>query len=72
MRLYISKNSGDYNASSICAIQGSNEAWANYTNQNISGILYLAANDSIRLMGGVAGVVSNAHTESYFGAHLLG
>ena len=72
IRLFISINNTNYNESSICSINGNNEAWADYMSQNISGVLYLASGDTLRLKGGQNSQTANFHIESYFGAHLLG
>ena len=72
IRLFISKNDGDYNSTRIHVINGSNEAWSNYMAMSCSGVAYCSAGDTLRVKGGMNGGTSEIHGESSFNVYLLG
>jgi hypothetical protein len=72
IRLFISKNDGDYNSTRIHVINGNNEAFANYMAMSCSGIVYCSAGDTLRPKGGHNGGTSELHGESSFHVYLLG
>ena len=72
MRLFISKNDGDYNSTRIHVINGNNEAWSNYMAMSCSGVAYCSAGDTLRVKGGMSGGTSVIHAESSFNVYLLG
>jgi len=73
IRTYISKNDGDFNTTKIHVISGMNEAWTNYMDQTVSGVVYCAAGDNLRLNGGENGATdAKYHSESSFSVYLLG
>lgn len=71
IRIYISKNNID--TLLIHQINGQNEAWANYMAMSCSGIIDLAAGDTLRPKGGLnGGTAVGWWNESSWGAWLLG
>jgi hypothetical protein len=71
IRIHISKNNN--NNLFIHQINGANEAWANYMAMSCSGIIDLAAGDTLRPKGGLnAGTAVGWWNESSWGAWLLG
>ena len=72
IRLFISKNGGTFQTTELNQICGSNEAWNNYMNMTISGVLDLAANDYVQLNGGLNGGTAKLHREGSFTGHFLG
>ena len=72
IRLFISKNDGNYDSARIHVINGSNEAWNNYMAMSCSGVVYCSAGDTLRVKGGMSGGTSEIHSESSFHVYLLG
>ena len=72
IRLYISKNNSNYNSTYIHCINGNNEAWQNYMGMSVSGVVKCAANDTLRLKGGMDAGAAQLHAESGFHVMLLG
>lgn len=74
IRLFIDVNNTSSGfRTGIHAINGMNEAWADYMAQNVSGVVYLGKGDTLRLRGGMNGGGSVIyHGESSWGAHLIG
>ena len=72
IRLFVSKNDGDYNSTRIHVINGNNEAWSNYMAMSCSGVAYCSAGDTLRVKGGMQGGTSEIHAESSFSVYLLG
>lgn len=72
IRLFISKNDGNYNSARIHVINGSNEAWTDYMAMSCSGVVQCSAGDTIRVKGGMNGGTSEIHDESSFHVYLLG
>jgi len=71
IRIYISKNNAD--TLFIHQINGQNEAWSNYMAMSCSGIIDLAAGDTLRPKGGLnGGTAVGWWNESSWGAWLLG
>jgi len=72
IRWFLSKNNGNFNSANAAQINGNNEAWSNYMAMFCSATIYLAANDTVRVKGGLAGGTAKLHSESYFTGVLLG
>jgi len=71
IRIFISKN--NINAYAIHQINGSNEAWNSHMAMSCSGIIDLAAGDTLRPKGGLqGGTAVGFWNESSWGAWLLG
>jgi len=71
IRIFISKN--DTNTVVIHQINGTNEAWSNYMAMSCSGVIDLAAGDTLRPKGGLnGGTAVGWWNESSWGAWLLG
>jgi len=71
IRIFISKN--NTHTVFIHQINGTNEAWSNYMAMSCSGIMDLAAGDTLRPKGGLNGGTAQAWwSESSWGAWLLG
>ena len=71
IRTYISINGA--NTFQVHAINGQNEAFTSYMAMNISGVLSLAAGETLTLKGGMNGGTAKGYwSESCWGAYLLG
>ena len=72
IRWFLSKNDGNFNSANSAQINGTNEAWNSYMAMFCSATVYLAANDTMRVKGGMNGGTAKLHSESYFTGVLLG
>ena len=72
IRWFLSKNDGNYNSAGSAQINGTNEAWSDYMAMHCSATVYLSANDTIRVKGGMNGGTAVLHVESYFTGIFLG
>jgi hypothetical protein len=72
IRLFISANNGNWDTGYGHQINGTNEAYSNYTPMSVSSVIYLAEGDNVRLKGGLHNGTSVLFRESYFTGMLIG